>query len=215
MNSVGYPPPALPARKDVNYSLSDIDKALGELETAGASLAAILFGALYQNPLSLNALSLPKGLLVLLRGVTSDKYAELPPADFQNPGLPGAVILAQLTAVPAGQGVTVDNTQPYPLTGWIEVRWSRFDGYVRFRNVWQTTEYMNIQSGTPTAGTVDPGEWSADWVLQTPATTNGDPPRDGVLDSEPMAVEPKAECRVREARQFGSSGWLVECAVDL
>ena len=132
MNSAGYTPPPLPGRQDVNYSLSDIDHELGFLETAGASLGAILFGTEWDDVLDpAHLASAPKAALVLLRGVTSDKYAQLPVIDFRNLGLPNAVNKAPATAIPAGQGITVGNTQPYPVAGWIEVQWSRFAGVLQ------------------------------------------------------------------------------------
>lgn len=125
MNSAGYTPPPLPARQDVNYSISDIDKALGFFETAGASIGAILFGSDWQNPLNWSLLSAPKGLAILLRGITSDRYAQLPVPDFRNLGLSNAVNKIPAIAIPLGQGITVDNTQLHPITGWIEVQWSQ------------------------------------------------------------------------------------------
>ena len=114
-------------------------------------------------------------MAVLLRGVTSDKYASAPIVDFRNLGAANAVNKVVSTAIPPGQGITVDNSQPYPVTGWIEVQWARFDGYIRLRSAWKTDQCVNTQSGSVTAGTIDPGEWSADWQLETPPTTNGDP----------------------------------------
>jgi hypothetical protein len=41
--------------------------------------------------------------------------------------------------------------------------------YVRIRNYWKPDEYLNIESGVPTSGPIQPGWYSARWTLEQPA----------------------------------------------
>lgn len=40
--------------------------------------------------------------------------------------------------------------------------------YVRIRNYWKPSEYINIETGTPTSGPIQPGWYSARWRLEQP-----------------------------------------------
>jgi hypothetical protein len=112
MNDTGYTPPALPTRNDVTYSLSQLKDAIGpsDLDDALGLGAAIL-----------NILSDPAGALVLSRGLVTDQYATLDPVDFTRTNLTGTAVNVSGTSIPAGVGITQDDTQPFPITGWIEV----------------------------------------------------------------------------------------------
>ena len=110
MNSAGYTPPALPVRTAQNIGLGQIDSYLGtEFDVLGG------LGLL------LNIVKDPVGAAVIARGVETDLYAALPDVDFTAAGSPGAVINADASAIPSGQGVLVDDTQPYPVVGWLEL----------------------------------------------------------------------------------------------
>jgi hypothetical protein len=84
--------------------------------------------ALKAITIALAALKVPFGGLALAlytkfildRGIITDRYARLPERDVMDST--GAVLDTPADAVLPGQGVTVDQDQPYPVTGWIEAR---------------------------------------------------------------------------------------------
>ncbi len=55
------------------------------------------------------------------RGIKTDEYETLP--EFNILDSASAVENAFADNIPAGQGVVVDDNQPYPLYGWLEVKW--------------------------------------------------------------------------------------------
>jgi hypothetical protein len=114
MNSAGYTPPPLPKRTAKNYSLDELNSQLGLSfgEDALGGLAGVL-----------NLVIDPKGLLVLARGVETDEYDATPDMNFSSANPTGAVIDATVGSFSASAGITVDNSQPYPVSGWIEVKW--------------------------------------------------------------------------------------------
>jgi hypothetical protein len=120
LNNPGYTPPPLPQRNDHTFSVGDINNLAGAgfwtklIEGVSAVLTVLLAPLL-----------LTKALAVAARGFLSDQYDPLPPVDFRNTDLPDVVLNAPASAVPAGRGVTVDNSQPYPVVGWLEVRWAK------------------------------------------------------------------------------------------
>lgn len=118
LNSASYTPPPLPKRNDRNYSLSDLNSAFGPstLDSAGEVVAGVF-----------NAVLDPIGLAVLSRGLQTDQYDPLPPIDLRNTGAANAVNKAPANNIPAGKGMTVDNNQPFPVTGWLELGWVQTD----------------------------------------------------------------------------------------
>jgi len=147
MNSVGYTPPPLPARTAKNYSLTEINTALNL--SFGIDLLVGLGGILG------TAIS-PKGTLVLARGVETDEYAATPDVNFSLSGSPAAVINTPITQLQANKGITIDNSQPYPITGWIEVKWGE--------------AAVSVDQGNPTAGLIKTifdlnGKWSGGPVI--------------------------------------------------
>jgi hypothetical protein len=48
-------------------------------------------------------------------------------------------------------------------------------GLLRLRNFWKSDECINIESGVVTSGPIQPGWWSAQWMLVLRPPTNGDP----------------------------------------
>jgi hypothetical protein len=105
MNATTYQPPPLPARKDMLISKGE--------------LAA-------ENKQAKDAIDLADKLTWLSIGdddyVTGDEYsADLTYIEVLSDA--GAVVDAEASSIPAGQGVRTDDTQVYPVTGWIEVAW--------------------------------------------------------------------------------------------
>jgi hypothetical protein len=112
MNNAGYTPPPLPTRNDLKYSLDELKTAIGPStgeEAAGIAIAIA------------NILLDPVGAAVLSRGLLTDQYAALPTVDFYRTDTAGAAINVSGTSIPSGVGITLNNNQPFPLTGWIEV----------------------------------------------------------------------------------------------
>jgi hypothetical protein len=116
MNNVGYTPPQLPHRNDLSFSLEDINKDLNL--SFGYEVLGGLVGLL-------NLVADPKGALVLARGVLTDSYSPLPDVGFSHTSSPNVVLNAATNAIPAGKGITVDNSQPYPIIGWVEVGYAQ------------------------------------------------------------------------------------------
>jgi hypothetical protein len=121
MNSVGYHPPPLPARTTHNYSvdeLNNLDEGVGstiiEIEAAADTVAA----------LSGFAIKGPAVAAILGQGVQGDNYASVS-GKVDVLSRTGAVENASVSNIPAGAGITVDDSdnQPFPVTGWLEVKW--------------------------------------------------------------------------------------------
>lgn len=77
-------------------------------------------------------------------------------ANFSSSGSPAAVVNTPITQLQANQGIAIDNSQPYPITGWIEVKWG--------------TVTVSVDSGNPTAGPIKTifdlnGKWSSGPVI--------------------------------------------------
>jgi hypothetical protein len=119
MNSTGYHPPPLPARTTHNYSVSELnnlDKGVGDKisEIEGVAIASSLHSPAQAGEVA----------LVLKRGVQGDQYASVS-GNVNVLSRTGAVEDAPASNIPAGAGVTVDDSdnQPFPVTGWLEVKW--------------------------------------------------------------------------------------------
>jgi len=112
MNNVGYTPPALPTRNTVGHPISELLSFLDK-----STLVDLLTGI----GAYLNTVLDPKGAIVLAKGIITDLYAPIADVNFTDRTSADVVINAPGNSIPFGKGVTVDNTQPYPLSGWIEV----------------------------------------------------------------------------------------------
>jgi len=112
MNSAGYTSPSLPTRNDLHYSIEDLNNAAGA--STGDEVGEAILGAL-------NTILDPTGTAILARGLKTDLYDAPPPVNFLKASTTNAALNVPANAIPAGQGITVDNSQPYPITGWIEV----------------------------------------------------------------------------------------------
>ena len=112
LNDTAYTPPPLPAREDINLSISELKNYLdlSTLGGAGADLAEVE-----------NVLLNPVGAYFVSKGLVIDKYAALPDVDFYRQDLTGAAVNVSGTSIPPGLGITLNDTQPFPVTGWIEV----------------------------------------------------------------------------------------------
>ena len=113
MNSVGYQPPDRPARTDISITKETLITWSSGI--ADAYEAADIVSTLEQL----------LGNIPALWGsddaVHTDSYAE----DSLNPVLTtaGAAVGMSPGNIPPGQGVTTDNNQSFPVTGWLEVVW--------------------------------------------------------------------------------------------
>jgi hypothetical protein len=116
INSVGYTPPPLPKRNDLVFSLEEINNDLNL--SFGYEVLGGLAGIL-------NIVADPKGAAVIARGVLTDSYTPLPDVAFSHTSSSDVVLNASPGAIPAGKGITVDNNQPYPITGWVEVGYAQ------------------------------------------------------------------------------------------
>jgi hypothetical protein len=119
LNSVGYHPPPLPARTTHNYSIGELD-ALDN--GAGTDIVEATFGSdtlafILGGPVKAGLVE-----TILRRGVQGDIYAPLSNA-VDMLSTTNAVENAPATSIPPNQGVTVDDTQPFPISGWLEVKW--------------------------------------------------------------------------------------------
>ncbi len=115
LNSAGYKPLALPKRNDRRFSISQLN------EEGGAGFWTDLVEGIVGV---LNLAADTKGFLVLSQGLQTDLYDPLPTVDFRDSTATNAVIQAPLNAIPAGKGISQDDSQPYPVVGWLEVGWA-------------------------------------------------------------------------------------------
>jgi len=120
MNSAGYHPPPLPDRTTHNYSSDELD-ALDN--GAGTD---ILWASAAADAVTLASGGPVKTAVVeeiLRRGVQGDIYAPLNNA-IEMLSTTNAVENALATSIPPNAGVTVDDSQPFPVSGWLEVKWA-------------------------------------------------------------------------------------------
>jgi hypothetical protein len=120
LNSAGYQAPALPHNAGKRYSQSelaaenqDVGSDYLKVEALSAAIHLILPGSIIGSAVI---------TAFLARGVQGDMY------DPQNNKVDvlttsGAVLNAPATNIPAGAGITVNDSQPYPITGWVEAKW--------------------------------------------------------------------------------------------
>src|ERR1035438_9555255 len=146
LNSVGYTPPPLPVRNALEITLAEIKNYSTDAYDA------------------LEALTLA-GLLS--KGIETDLYDPIF-ADFTRAGSPTAAInvpVDGLSSVPAGTGISTDNSQPFPITGWLEIGWGPTGNSVVSRG----------NSGTASIGTVLDlnGVWASGGVAGPVISVNG------------------------------------------
>jgi hypothetical protein len=114
-----YKPPILPERRDRAYLLDDLDlmrpgtksEILHNIEQEVPESAAK--GIAHPRRRVLNALA---------RGIQASEYARLPEIDVLDRAHAVSAVVSGAGAVLPGQGVTVDDNQPYAVFGWVEAR---------------------------------------------------------------------------------------------
>jgi hypothetical protein len=119
MNDVAYTAAPLPPRQDVNVTIDDLDRLQPGL---GPTIRNVLVGAAVGGGLILgDPASLAVLAGVLAQGVRTDVYS--PP---QPPNVPdSAIISVPIDQLPsADQHFTVEDTQPFPIYGFLDVSWS-------------------------------------------------------------------------------------------
>jgi biotin operon repressor len=114
MNSATYSPPRLPAKLVHLYTPDELDVLNGEVGTLQkwASLLAPLGG-----------IGAAIALVRLDQGIKGDQYA-LQDKVVDMLTQTNAVENADAANIPANAGITLNDKQPYPITGWIEVKWA-------------------------------------------------------------------------------------------
>jgi hypothetical protein len=124
MNAAGYTPPPIPHRGEKTYSRTELDQLHGGVGR----------DALYLEVLSSIVQGIIGGIIggvvgvviggstgeILAKGVKTDTYDE-PRVDVMDAQQAVKDVFA--TSIPAGAGVSVDDSQPFPLYGWIEAKW--------------------------------------------------------------------------------------------
>jgi hypothetical protein len=118
LSHAGYVPPALPNRRGHRYSreeLTKLNRDVGPayLEGEAISVAAQLF---LGGVIGAAAVG-----LILERGIETDDYDAPKPVNILDQT--NAVNNAFADSIPVGAGVSQDDSQPYPIYGWIEVKW--------------------------------------------------------------------------------------------
>ncbi len=108
--------PPLPARSERTYDRDQLDKLSSGsgVKILGAEIVAALAGAIF----GVGALYVA---LVLRRGIRTDEYDALPAVDIHDTS--HAVIDVPVGSITPGAGVAVDDTQPWPVIGWLEASW--------------------------------------------------------------------------------------------
>ncbi len=119
MNSVNYTPPPLPARISKRYSRDELE---GLHEGAGddylnvEALASALGAIGITGPLgSLRVAA------TLERGIETHEFSALANPNFHD--INNAVIDTPVNNISHDKGITVDDAQPFPITGWLELKW--------------------------------------------------------------------------------------------
>jgi hypothetical protein len=117
LNSAGYNPPQLPNRRDRNYSRQELDCLSKGTGTKILELDALMtaLGLLTGGPVDA-----VKVAAVLSTGIKTDEYDSLPEVNILDAG---KAVNAYADNIPAGQGITVNDDQPYPIYGWLTTKW--------------------------------------------------------------------------------------------
>ncbi len=118
MNQAGYKPPQLPANNHRNWSRDEL-AALNSEGGEGYLAADILSGvvqAVTGGPIAVATVE-----LILGRGIKSDQYASLNDAVqvLDQTGMATGTIPGTIPQT----GVTTNDAQPYPVSGWVEAKW--------------------------------------------------------------------------------------------
>jgi hypothetical protein len=108
--------PPLPKRSERSYDPDQLDKLSAGvgLKIKIFELAATLAGAL----VGVGALYV---YFILRRGILTDDYAPLPPVNIRDGS--HAVVDVPASDISPNAGVAVDDSQPWPVIGWLEASW--------------------------------------------------------------------------------------------
>ena len=125
LDSGKYSPPPLPVRRNCVYSadeLNSLAKGIGTDLLVGETLAGFVSVLLTLTPITLPfAVIVAYTDIILGRGLKLDAYDAIPEVNILDNS--HAVLNAPVNNIPSGQGTVVDNTQPYPVFGWLDVKW--------------------------------------------------------------------------------------------
>ena len=113
----GYQPAPRPPRQEYVPSADELDD--------GASLVAVELAASLLSP-GLDPVTRINRVQALLRGVVTDAY-DVPGVDLLDRSQ--AQPFVEVTQIPAGAGIVENSAddQPYPVFGWLDIRWHRPD----------------------------------------------------------------------------------------
>jgi hypothetical protein len=117
LNSVGYQAPPLPPRQTDTWNkdrLNSIDGGAANL-LSFEQIASLFEG----SPVSAVVAE-----AALAHGIETDKY-DVPDVDVMDRS--HAVPFVSTNQIPAGQGIVINDNQPYPVVGFLEIRRHRFD----------------------------------------------------------------------------------------
>ncbi len=104
LDDAEYTPPPLPNRKERTYDGGELDKL-----SSGSGTA-------------IDVIDISQVANVLFeKGIKTDEYDKLSEFNILDSG--NAVKNELADNIPAGLGMTLDNTQPYPIFGWLEAKW--------------------------------------------------------------------------------------------
>jgi hypothetical protein len=118
LESGKYTPPKLPTRRNCVYSkdeLNALSPGSGK-DILAIDVIAPLVGALIGGLLLAAYIE-----YILQRGIEVDAYDPIPEINVLDSS--HAVFNTLPEDIPSGAGVVVDNTQPYPIFGWVEAKW--------------------------------------------------------------------------------------------
>jgi hypothetical protein len=130
LDDTGYTPPPLPERRKVHYSIAalsaqqrDVADAVDQAKWYSGLLDSFLLGGVVWAPRVQN---------VLDSGVDTSKYSQEALVNTKVLDATHAVRDVSPSRLPAAAGVVKDDNQPFPVYGWVEVRWATVDRHLRF-----------------------------------------------------------------------------------
>ncbi len=111
-------PPDLPPSHDETYSTDELN-----LLSSGSGDTISFWESVIEVLVALFSLVDAAYVRYILgRGVKTDIFDPLPDIDVLDPS--GGVFDVSVQQIVTGAGVVPDDSQPYPITGWLEARWS-------------------------------------------------------------------------------------------
>jgi hypothetical protein len=112
LNSVGYQAPRLPPRQTDTW---DKDR----LNAIDGGAADLLSFEQIASLFTVSPVSKVVAEVALAHGIDTDKY-NVPDVDVMDRS--HAVPFVSINQIPAGQGIVINDNQPYPVVGFLEVR---------------------------------------------------------------------------------------------